>query len=247
MKRTVYFFLFVFFLVSVPVSAQMQLKLSEDIVSLPDATFGNSNLQSNLKLKLPETMMQPSLMELRRGMLMLAIMLDATFPIGDDFSNFAGTGFSGHLLLGYLLTENLMLTLTGGYIKFGDKDFGDGVTFKQTWSHSQIPILLGLNYILSMQSAFRFYLGFAAGLYLLQNSYTNEYTLFNETQTEESDETNTKFGIAPRLGALIAASAAILINLQIMYSYIFNKSESEGSKNLSHFAVMAGLMFALSK
>lgn len=242
MKKTLYLFLLIFLTALLTANAQMQLKLHNNVAAVPEATLGKSNLQSNLQLTIPETAVN---FDMAKGMLVLAFLLDATFPIGEDFSNFAGTGFSGHVLLGYLLTQKLMLTLTGGYIKFGDKDFGDGQTFKQTWSHSQIPILLGINYLLSMKNAFRLYMGLALGLYLLKDSYTNEYLTFSQTQ--EGDETSSKFGIAPRVGAIIAASAAILINIHVMYSYIFHEAGGEGSPNLSQFSVLAGIMLALSR
>jgi len=246
MKRVLFTIVVLFTISSVIANAQMKLNLSNDLTMERQVTFGNHNLETNLKLDLPQQLVNPSNMELVKGLFVLGLLADVTFPIGTDFSNFAGTGFSGHLLLGYLVSRSIMLTLSGGYIRFGDKDFGDGQFFTQTWTHSQIPILLGMNYFFNMRGAFRAYLGFALGLFLLSDSYTETTNYGGQSETIDGSSTDSKFGIAPRLG-FIYMTAAILWTLEVTYSYIFHESEGEGSSKLQHFGILAGLMFPLGK
>ncbi len=242
MRKVIYIFLAIIFVSSISVNAQMKLKVPGETERL--TTFGNHNLETNLKLELPPELSTPGSMEFNRGLFLLGLLADVTFPIGSDFSNFAGTGFSGHVLLAYMLSHSLMVTLSGGYISFGSKDFGVGQSFSQSFTHSQIPILLGLNYLFNMKGAFRAYLGLALGLYLLKDSYESSYTLFGETQTEEGSTSTSKFGVAPRLGFFFMAGA-ILLNMELTYSYIFG--ETSGGSNLQHLAVLAGVMFALGR
>jgi hypothetical protein len=222
-------------------NAGMKLQLRSDLSNEHTATFGNHNFQSNMQLKLPAEFAPSGRMELIKGLFLIGLMLDVTFPLGDDFTSFAGTGFSGHAFVAYMVARSIMLTLSAGYIKFGDKDFGsEGEGFSQTWSHSQIPILLGLNYFFNMKGALRAYIGLALGLFILRDSY--KYTFFNET--DEQSESNSKFGIVPRVG-LIYMTAAIILSLEVTYSLIFHEAVNGGSSNLAQFGILFGIMFAL--
>jgi hypothetical protein len=225
-------------------NAELKLKLRSDLSNENIATLGNHNFESNMNLKLPANLAPAGEMELIKGLFLIGLAFDVTFPIGADFSNFAGTGFSGHAFVSYMIARSLMLTFSAGYIKFGDKDFGDGTNFTQTWSHSQIPLLFGLNYLFNMQGAFRAYVGLALGLFLIKDSYKNSYTFGGQTQTEEGSESSSKFGVVPRVGFLYM-TAAIIFSLEVTYSLIFHKAEGEGSSNLAHLGILLGIMFAL--
>jgi len=244
MKKVLYITIIALVGFSFSANAELKLKLSSNISQETPATFGNHNFESNMNLKLPANLAPSGQMELLKGLFLIGLALDVTFPIGEDFSNFAGTGFSGHAFVAYMVARSLMLTLSAGYIKFGDKDFGDGTNFKQTWSHSQIPILFGLNYLFNMKGAFRAYVGVALGLFLLKDSYTNIYTFGGQSQKEEGSESNSKFGVVPRVGFLYM-TAAIILSLEVTYSLIFHKAEGEGSSNLAHLGILFGIMFAL--
>jgi len=241
MKRVLYITIIALIGVTFSANAGMKLKLRSDLSNEHTATFGNHNLKSNMQLKLPAEFAPSGRMELIKGLFLIGLMLDVTFPLGDDFTSFAGTGFSGHAFVAYMVARSIMLTLSAGYIKFGDKDFGsEGEGFSQTWSHSQIPILLGLNYLFNMKGALRAYLGLALGLFILRDSY--KYTIFD--QTDEQSESSSKFGIVPRVG-LIYMTAAIILSLEVTYSLIFHEAEGEGSSNLAHLGILFGIMFAL--
>lgn len=241
MKRTLCCIIIALIGVTFSANAGMKLKLRSDISKEQTATFGNHNLKSNMQLKLPAEFAPSGRMELIKGLFLIGLMLDVTFPLGDDFTSFAGTGFSGHAFVAYMVARSIMLTLSAGYIKFGDKDSElEGGSYSQTWSHSQIPILLGLNYLFNMKGALRAYIGFALGLFILRDSY--KYTFFNET--DEQSESNSKFGIVPRIG-LMYMTAAIILSLEVTYSLIFHEAGSEGSSNLAQFGMLFGIMFAL--
>lgn len=247
MKKVIYL-AFIFLIgFTFTVNGTMKLKLSSDIYNEKIESFGNHNYVSNLKLELPSKVINPGgQLELIKGLFLLGLALDVSFPIGDDFSNFAGTGFSGHAVLAYLIARSIMLTLSAGYISFGQKEFGDGTNFSQTFCHSQIPIILGLNYLFDMKGALRLYLGLALGLFILRDSFTNTFTQFGQTQTVEGDDSSTKFGIVPRAG-LYYMTAAIILSMQVSYSLIFHEAGGEGSSNLAHFGILVGLMFALGR
>jgi len=243
MKKILFITIIALIGVSFSANAGMKLKLRSDLSKGNTATFGDHNFESNMQLKLPAELAPSGKMELLKGLFLIGLMLDVSFPIGTDFSNFAGTGFSGHAFVAYMVARSIMLTLSSGYIKFGDKDSEiEGGSFSESWSHSQIPILFGLNYLFNMKGALRAYLGFALGLFILSDTYT--YTFLNNT--DEQSESNSKFGIVPRVG-LLYMTAAIILSLEVTYSLIFHKAEVEGSSNLAHLGILFGVMFALGR
>jgi hypothetical protein len=248
MKRVLCITIITLIGVTFSANAGMKLKLRSDLSTEKTATLGNHNFESNMQLKLPAQLAPSGKMELLKGLFLIGLALDVTFPIGDDFSNFAGTGYSGHAFVAYMIARSLMLTLSVGYIKFGDKeesqDFGDGESYTQTNSHSQIPILFGFNYLFNMKGALRAYLGLALGLFLLSDTYSFTSTFFGQTDSSEQSESSSKFGIVPRFG-LMYMTAAIIFSLEVTYSLIFHEAGNEGSSNLAHLGILFGIMFAL--
>jgi len=248
MKRVLYITIIALIGVTFSANAGMKLKLRSDLSKEHTATLGHHNLKSNMQLKFPAEFAPSGEMELLKGLFLIGLALDVSFPIGDDFSNFAGTGFSGHAFVAYMIARSLMLTLSVGYIKFGDKDdsqdFGDSDSYTQTNSHSQIPILFGFNYLFNMKGALRAYVGLALGLFLLRDTYSFTSTFFNQTESDEQSESSSKFGIVPRFG-LMYLTAAIIFSLEVTYSLIFYEAGSEGSSNLAHLGILFGVMFAL--
>jgi hypothetical protein len=247
MKRVLFITITVLIGVTFSANAGMKLKLRSDLSTEKTATFGDHNLKSNIQLKLPAEFAPSGKMELIKGLFLIGLMLDVTFPLGDDFTSFAGTGFSGHAFVAYMVARSIMLTLSVGYIKFGDKDdsqdFGDGESYTQTNSHSQIPILFGFNYLFNMKGALRAYVGLALGLFLLRDTYSFTSTFFTQTEDEQS-ESSSKFGIVPRFG-LMYMTAAIIFSLEVTYSLIFHEAGSEGSSNLAQLGIVFAIMFAL--
>jgi len=84
------------------------------------------------------------------GTFILGAVADVSFPFGEEFKAYSGTGFSGHILAGYSVLNSLLLTLKVGYIKFGEQDIELGGFAKisqdgysSTATNSQIPLLFG--------------------------------------------------------------------------------------------------------
>jgi outer membrane protein W len=159
-------------------------------------------------------------------------MADATFPMG-DFGDGWSTGFSGHAMVGYMIAKSILLNFSAGYVSFSEKESVEGSDNSFSW----VPLLLGVNYVFNPGQKFMPYVGFALGLYLA--SYSFSYTdIFG--QTYSGDESDSNFGIAPRIGAYYLASAALLIALSAEYNVIF----TEGSSTTS-LGVLLGFMYAL--
>lgn len=229
MKRTL-FFLFSFLVVSsLSINAQMKLQLSQEISGEQPSSFIDNDLESNLKLELPAAVTNPAGNEFLK-MWFVGLMADATFPLG-DLGNAWGTGFSAHAMFGYMIARSLLLNLSVGYVSFSEKESIQGEESCFSW----IPLSLGLNYIFNPGRKFMPFIGLAATLYFISSSY--KYTYFN--QTYESSNSETEFGIIPRLGAYYMISAAILLSLTAEYNMIFTLGSTT-----SAFGVLFGVMFA---
>jgi len=161
----------------------------------------------------------------------IGLMADATLPFG-DFGDAVSTGFSAHVMFGYMIARSLLLNLSVGYVTFSEKESYEGWDQSYSW----IPVLLGLNYVFNPGKKFMPFIGFGVGLYLLRASFSGSFygETFDETVTNE------EFGIAPRLGAYYLVSAAILLSLTAEYNMIFT-SES----TTSALGILFGAMFAL--
>lgn len=226
---------------SIQIPAQMKLKIALEPQE-EYKIFGSQDMQSNLKLTVPpDATALPMNGFMSEGAFMLALLVDYTLPLGDDFKNFADNGFSGHVLLGYILAKSWMLTLQTGYISFGEKVYTQGSSFEQTYCHSQIPVLLGLTYLISTRNKFHPFIGFALGLFILKDKWTNRFL----EQEEEFDESESKFGIAPNIGFIYMVGATVAITLMTQYSIIFHEAGGPDSSNLSQISFMLGAMMAL--
>ncbi|MBT8382947.1 MAG: hypothetical protein KJO59_11360, partial [Ignavibacteria bacterium] len=154
-------------------------------------------------------------------------------PFG-DFGDAVSTGFSGHVMIGYMIARGLLLNLSSGYVTFGEKESVQGIDNSWSW----IPVLLGLNYIFNPGKKFMPFVGFGVGLYLISSSVSG--SLFG--QTFDVSASSTEFGIAPRLGAYYLVSAAILITIMAEYNMIFSSGSSTNA-----LGIMFGAMFAFGK
>jgi outer membrane protein W len=195
--------------------AQMQLRLSNDL----EQQYLNSpqeKLKSNMELNLPAfSTSSPDAIEFYKGLLMLGFLADVTFPIGgeEDFGHIAGTGFSGHVVLSYLLNPQVLLALRAGYIKFGtqtEEGSEQGYTYRYEDSFSQIPILLGAYYLFSSKGSFRPYLGLALGVFIQNYAVKWEEEYFGDTWSLDESFSNTGFGLVPELGFYYILGSIIL-------------------------------------
>jgi hypothetical protein len=230
------------FLISSLNFAEMKLKLSADLTGETTQSIINKNLETNLKLTLPSEIVPPSDMkEFVKGMIILGILADVSFPLGGEgtdtdpgFGHAAGTGFSGHVMFGYVVANSWLLTLRGGYVKFGEKThtyevLGENINF--TDNYNQIPILLGAYYLFNTPGAFKPYIGLALGLiiqnYKFEGTYNYDIGGTTYTDTETADKTSSGFGLVPALGCYYMLGS-VMLNLAVEYNVLFGGLELTG-------------------
>jgi hypothetical protein len=230
------------FLISSLNFAEMKLKLSAELTGETKHSIINKNLETNLKLTLPSEIVPPSDMkEFVKGMIILGILADVSFPLGGEgtdtepgFGHAAGTGFSGHIMFGYVVSNSWLLTLRGGYVKFGEKThtyevLGENINF--TDNYNQIPILLGVYYLFNTPGAFKPYIGLALGLiiqnYKFEGTYNYDIGGTTYTDTETADKTSSGFGLVPALGCYYMLGS-VMLNLAVEYNVLFGGLELTG-------------------
>ncbi len=228
MKKVVYTFL-ALIIVSSFGFAQMKLQLPTEITGESSQSFLNHDLESNLKLDLPQQITAPGGEFMK--MWLIGIMADVTFPMG-DLGDAWSTAFSGHAMVGYMIARSIMISLSVGYVKFTEKESIEGADNSFSW----IPLLLGANYIFNPGKKFMPFIGFALGLYFISQSFSYSFL----GQNIDESVTNTEFGIAPRVGAMVLVSAAIMISLALEYNMIFTSGSTS-----SALGILFGAMFAL--
>jgi len=217
--------------------AELKLKLPAEITGETTTSLINKNIEQNLKLNIPAEVVPPADMkELVKGMILLGILADVSFPMGGDdgFGHIAGTGFSGHVMANYMIAASWMLSLRAGYIKFGTNTTEESIPGVGDWKYeddySQIPILLGAYYLFTTGSEFKPYIGLALGLFLQNYSYTwtYSYTIGNQTytDTQEGDASSTGFGVVPAAGFYYLLGSVMLV-AAVEYAYIFSELPSE--------------------
>ena len=215
--------------------AELKLKLPSDLTGENYQSIINKNLETNLKLEVPaEVVTSPADMkEFVNGMIILGLLADVSFPLGgdEDFGHIAGTGFSGHAMIGYVVANSWLITLRGGYVKFGEQttsgnDFG--IDYTWTDNYSQIPILLGAYYLFNTSSAFKPYIGLAIGIiiqnYTFDGTYSYSFGGQTYTDTETADKSSTGFGLVPALGSYYLVGS-VMINLAVEYNMLFGGLE----------------------
>ncbi|NWG28281.1 MAG: hypothetical protein HXY48_07075 [Ignavibacteriaceae bacterium] len=216
--------------------AELKLKLPAEITGETTNSIIKKNLENNFKLNIPAEAVPPADMkEMVKGMIMLGILADVSFPMGSDegFGHIAGTGFSGHVMASYMIASSLMLSLRAGYISFGTQteegsdQFG---SYKYEDSYSQIPILLGAYYMFSTNSAFKPFIGAALGVFIQNYSYTwtFSYDVGGQTysDTQEGDASSTGFGVVPGAGFYYLIGSIMLV-AAVEYAYIFSELPTE--------------------
>ena len=232
MKSVINYTVVIILAVTVTTNAEMKLKLSSSITGETPQTFINNDLTSNLKLEVPaKVSTMGGMKDFVMGMILLGILADLTIPLGDENSGFkhiAGTGFSGHLMAAYVLSTALLLKLNIGYIKYGtqtsSEDFG-GTTWSFEDKFSQIPIMLGLYYLISTHSAFKPFIGLALGIVIQSYTYKGTWSQSFGGQTysggESADKSTTAFGISPSFGFYYIVGS-VMLTLAVEYLHILS-------------------------
>jgi len=242
------------FLISSLSFAELKLKIPIDQAGKTTQLILNNNLESNLNLTLPSEIVTPvDMHELVKGLMLLGVLGDVSFPLGDadsGFKHIAGTAWSGHIEFSYFASPMFRIMVRAGYINFGKQSheytFG---TYEDTFS--QIPILVGGYYMFPTGSGFKPYIGVALGVFF-------QTWKVNWPEVDESF-TNTGFGIVPGLGAYYMAGS-VLIQLAVEYTYVFSEAptaewtysngESDEETPIdkpSYVSVVAGVSFPLGR
>lgn len=230
--RKVYYAILCLIIISSVSFAQMKLQLPGEITGETSQSFLNHDLESNLRLDLPPEVTAPGGFGMLMEMWFVGLAFDLSFPLSEGFKDVWSTGISANAMLSYFIVRSLLLSFSVGYVSFSEKESYENWERCNYW----IPIIIGASYIFNTRSRFLPFIGFALGLYLVNESweYNNQKQEWNES----------KFGIAPRLGAYYMVTAAILISLTVQYNLVFHEYE-EGGSNLSTFAIMLGFMYGL--
>jgi outer membrane protein W len=212
--------------------AELKLKLPTDLTGEIDQSIINKNLETNLKLEAPaEVISVPADMhELVKGLMLLGILGDVSFPMGNDsgFKHIAGTAWSGHVEFSYMVSPAFRLMFRAGYVNFGKQtesgsvDLGFGQTYDYSYedTFSQIPILIGGYYMIPTASGFKPYVGVAIGVYFQTYKVNWVENYLGDTWNLDDSFTNTGFGVVPAVGAYYIAGS-VLVQLAVEYTYVF--------------------------
>ena len=230
--------------------AEMRLQLKSDLMSETNSSIINNDLKSNLKLEIPAEVVTPSadMHELVKGLMLLGILADVSFPMGSDdgFKHIAGTAWSAHLVFSYFVSPAFRITFRGGYINFGTQSESggeSGYTYNYEDTFSQIPLLIGGYYMIPTGSGFKPYIGLAIGLFFqtYKVNWTQEFGGLIEPYSLDASFTNTGFGVVPGLGAYYMAGS-VLIQLAVEYTYVFSDLPTvEDSYDYSYLGKSAGI------
>jgi outer membrane protein W len=264
-KKVNYFTIIILVGFAVVVNGKMKLKLSSDIYNQEIESFGDHNYVSNLKLELsPEVTAPGGMMEFYKGMMLLGILADVSFPFGDEttssgndgFKHIAGTAWSVHAVFSYLINAAFLFELRAGYINFGtqtEEGSESGFTYKYEDTFSQIPILLGGYYLFATKGSFKPYIGLALAVFFQTWAVNWQETFsFGEPYNLDQSFTNTAFGIVPGLGFYYILSS-LMLHAVVEYAFIFSnlpKYEDGGQTYESdvkakYLSVLLGISFPL--
>ncbi len=195
------------------------------------------------------------------GSWLLGVSGDVSFPFGKDFKEFAGTGFSGHFSAGYLFLKNFLVSLSVGYVKFGEKsqslDFGLAKITQGneiTQNFSQIPILVGGEFYPDLGpdclglgclsgGIFNPYVGLDFGYFAQKYTYKSTYSYGGFTESYEESESEGKFGIVPKIGALYGIGPNVNLKAGVSLNYIFHKAADQGGSNINYLSLNFGASY----
>ena len=273
MREFLYTFIALFCVSSISF-AQMKLQLPAEITGETEESFINRDIESNLKLNvLPEATAPGGMKDFVKGMILLGLLADVSFPLGDEntgFKHVAGTAFSGHVVGAYLVSTSFLIALRAGYIKFGTQTTEGsepGYNYKYEDSYSQIPILLGAYYLFATGSGFRPYIGLALGVFFQTYSVKWEESGSGFDFNLDDSFSNTGFGIVPAIGFYYLLGSVIL-QAAVEYALLFSEGPTveynyepilgkvsgiaqdeteESSDKPSYISVNLGVSFPLGK
>jgi hypothetical protein len=232
----------------------MKLNLQSDI---PE-----NEKTSNLKLTPKKTETPADATSFIPGTIMFGLLGDVTFPFGEEFKNYAGTGWSIHGFGGYSILNSLILGAKVGYINFGEVetdfstfDKSSQITEGLIQTNSQVIFALMIQYLMGGGSCIGPLAGgalkpfIALSLCLILKSYTAKYLGFlginkagNITQSNEFEDSSTIFGLSPAVGTYFSVSDNFSLVISADYYYLFDKADEEidDSGNINYLSLTFG-------
>jgi hypothetical protein len=203
------------------------------------------------------------------GTIMLGLLGDVTFPFGEEFKNYAGTGWSIHAFGGYSILNSLVLALKAGYIRFGDveTDYGflgknSQITEGSIQYNTQVIIALMIQYLMGGGSCIGPIAGgvikpfIALAICLIFKNYVYQllnvqsiYKIANTVQTDEKfEDSSTIFGISPSVGTYFNVSENVSLILSADYYYLFDEADEEidGSANINYLSLTFGAAYSFN-
>lgn len=241
--------------------SQMKLNLPSDM---------NEEETSNLKLVLDKTETPADATSLIPGTFMIGLLGDITFPFGEVFKTYAGTGWSIHGFGEYSILNSLSIGAKVGYIKFGEVET-DFNTFNKTsrisegikQTNSQVILAFLIKYLLGGDPTCLG--GFLSGgiiqpfialqLCLILKAYTAIYPglleinkIQNTSQSNEFEDNSTIFGISPSVGTYIKVSKDIRLIFSADYYYLFDKADEtiDDSGNINYLSLSFGAAYSFN-
>jgi outer membrane protein W len=186
--------------------------------------------------------------ELVRGLMLLGILADVSFPMGSDngFKHIAGTAWSGHIEFSYFVSPMFRIMFRGGYINFGTQTESGGTSpysYSYEDTYSQIPILIGGYYMIQTGSGFKPYVGLAIGMFFetYKVNWTQEFGGIIPDYTLDDSFTSSGFGVVPGIGAYYMAGS-VLIQFAVEYTYVFSDGPTvEDTYDYSYLGKSAGI------
>ena len=165
----------------------------------------------------------------QKGSMAVGVQAGVALPMG-TFGDAVNMGFGGTGTFQYMVTNNIGLTGSLGYLTFSyDDAFGfDG-------SYSVIPVLFGARYYFG-ESKTKFYALANLGIYSESVSYTYTYELFGVPYTQDISASDSDFGFAFGAGIKLPIGKTMCFDANAKYNIV----SSDG-----WIDIMAGVDFAL--
>jgi hypothetical protein len=210
----------------------MQLNLRTAETSCNESYFTKDNLKINLKPGLqPKVIISGSDNYLLKSPWLIGLLLDVSFLLVESKLRWR-TGYSVHAAAGYLISNNFLLALRIGYIKFESNIIENRSEKEQ----SNVDLSVGASYLFNTRKTFRPYIGFALG-FIIQN-YNSKLTYNNSISEYSSTERSSEF--ITELGLYYVVTSTTMIQLALSHSFVFNKSDPN-----AYLSILAGVTFAL--
>ena len=188
-----------------------------------------------------------------QAQLQLGINGKLAIPTG-DLAEGSGLGYGGDLRVGYRITDNMTVGLSGGYILFGDESsefIGPGSSYKTDFSSHVIPIIADFTYAFGELGGLQPYFRAAGGGYFLSRSFERNGDLGTGTGggilTADGSVEELYLGVQPQVGIMFPISDALGVDINAAYNMIFgldNGGDTEdNSGNAAYIGLNAGIYY----